>query len=199
MKSKKNKRQHTQHHWPKALLILAGLAMSGCGEASDKIVKLEERYRVIGAGEVIEDKVTGLHWQRCSVGQEWDGTTCTGSFVDLSWWDALEQEVDGWRLPTAEELNSIVFCSNTGIFGPDNMSTCSFGDIVPTLHPDAFPTNGEHPVRHFNFWTSTSEGYSATRQRRISFISGSLGIADHIDPQVGVPVTNFVRLVRSPE
>lgn len=68
------------------------------------------------------DPKTGLYWDRCSVGQSWNGTTCTGEAIKLNWQDAQdyvkkftnEQAKGGytdWRLPTIEELSSIRYCS----------------------------------------------------------------------------------------
>jgi hypothetical protein len=59
--------------------------------------------------------VTGLMWMRCSLGQEWDGTTCRGDAATMSWGDALKAAADwnfagyaDWRLPNKNELESIV-------------------------------------------------------------------------------------------
>lgn len=68
------------------------------------------------------DPKTGLYWDRCSVGQSWNGTTCTGTPLKLNWQDAPdyvkkftnEQAKGGytnWRLPTIEELSTIRYCS----------------------------------------------------------------------------------------
>lgn len=68
------------------------------------------------------DPKTGLYWDRCSVGQSWNGTTCTGTPLELNWQDAQdyvqkftnEQAKGGytnWRLPTIEELTTIRYCS----------------------------------------------------------------------------------------
>lgn len=68
------------------------------------------------------DPKTGLMWDRCSVGQSWNGTTCTDTAIILNWQDAKdyvkkftnEQAKGGytdWWLPTIEELSSIRYCS----------------------------------------------------------------------------------------
>ncbi|MFW5452885.1 DUF1566 domain-containing protein [Thioalkalivibrio sulfidiphilus] len=62
---------------------------------------------------------TGLVWMRCSLGQTWNGTTCTGSASTYTWQQALQAVADlnsgggfaghtDWRLPNKNELNSIV-------------------------------------------------------------------------------------------
>lgn len=68
------------------------------------------------------DPKTGLMRDRCSVGQSWNGTTCTGTAIELNWQDAKDyvkkftnQQAKGgytdWRVPTIEELVSIRYCS----------------------------------------------------------------------------------------
>ncbi|WP_269267322.1 DUF1566 domain-containing protein [Vibrio cholerae] len=58
---------------------------------------------------------TGLIWQRCSLGQSWDGTDCTGTATTFTWQQALaagaQNTLGGfsdWRLPNKNELASIV-------------------------------------------------------------------------------------------
>lgn len=58
---------------------------------------------------------TGLIWQRCSLGQSWDGTDCTGSATTFTWQQALaaaaQHSLGGfsdWRLPNKNELASII-------------------------------------------------------------------------------------------
>ncbi len=61
------------------------------------------------AAEVL-DTQTGLVWARCSVGQSWGGTTCTGSASTLTHEAALARAhaQTGWRLPNIKELASLV-------------------------------------------------------------------------------------------
>lgn len=54
-------------------------------------------------------------WQRCALGQSWDGTSCSGAPDLLTWSDALaaadghqQAGFDDWRLPNRNELASIV-------------------------------------------------------------------------------------------
>lgn len=67
----------------------------------------------------VSDKKTGLMWKRCSEGQSWTGTTCTGEVSGYSWQGALRyvrsmNTLGGfagkkdWRLPNIKELQSIV-------------------------------------------------------------------------------------------
>lgn len=57
----------------------------------------------------VTHKVTGLTWKRCSVGQIWNGSTCTGTAATYTWSAALALgSSQGWRLPNRKELRSIV-------------------------------------------------------------------------------------------
>jgi len=63
----------------------------------------------------VTDKTTGLMWMRCSLGQEWNGQTCSGTAKIFSWVDGLKTAANyefanytDWRLPNKNELESIV-------------------------------------------------------------------------------------------
>jgi len=61
---------------------------------------------------------SGLMWKRCSEGQTWNGTTCTGVASTFTWNLALQQAqtvntasfagFSDWRVPNLKELSSIV-------------------------------------------------------------------------------------------
>lgn len=61
----------------------------------------------------VTDTDTGLVWQRCSAGQN-DDTTCTGTASTHTWQTALNYcnglnlAGKAWRLPSIEELKSIL-------------------------------------------------------------------------------------------
>jgi hypothetical protein len=64
---------------------------------------------------------TGLIWKRCAEGQDWNGSTCTGSAATYTWEQAFQRAVavnagtqgwnasqTDWRVPNINELKSIV-------------------------------------------------------------------------------------------
>jgi hypothetical protein len=84
---------------------------------------------------------TGLMWMRCSLGQRWDGKTCSGRAGGFAWGDALQaaagHEFAGyrdWRLPSKNELEALV------------EERC----LLPAINAAAFPGT---PSAYF--WTSS--------------------------------------------
>jgi len=95
------------------LLITSAIAEQTCKD-SISATAADTKFILNGDGTA-SDNTTGLMWMRCSLGQEWDGNTCSGTAAILSWSDALKaaagNEFSGyadWRLPNKNELESIV-------------------------------------------------------------------------------------------
>ncbi|EKA4523125.1 DUF1566 domain-containing protein [Vibrio cholerae] len=107
-----------------ALLLAANAqASSLCADGNEDTAITattpSEDFTDHGDGTVTHHK-TGLMWQRCELGQSWDGSTCIGSSTRFSYADALLQAkqntlagVNDWRMPNEKELFSIyeVRCS----------------------------------------------------------------------------------------
>lgn len=68
-------------------------------------------YTDNGDGTVTH-KTTGLTWKRCSEGQTWSGSTCSGTAQSFTWSQANARASGGWRLPRIDELVTIVECDN---------------------------------------------------------------------------------------
>ncbi|RZK01851.1 MAG: DUF1566 domain-containing protein [Flavobacterium sp.] len=80
----------------------------------------DSRYELLGGGKEVRDKKTGLIWQRCSLGQAWDGKTCANSTISYTWEEALKESKalgNGYRLPNIRELLTLVeyACRDTAI------------------------------------------------------------------------------------
>lgn len=87
------------------------------------------QFTVNGNGTVTHLK-TGLTWMKCSLGQTWNGSTCTGSITIQDWQAALVSAENtsfagfsDWRLPNLKELTSI------------NELACAYPSINETLFP----------------------------------------------------------------
>ena len=86
-----------------------------------RVFEQETGFRDNGDGTVTQLR-TGLQWMRCSLGQIWDGETCSGE-ADWFTWDDAHAAANAlnrqggyaghrdWRLPTKDELSGIVYCS----------------------------------------------------------------------------------------
>ncbi|MCI5218454.1 MAG: DUF1566 domain-containing protein [Candidatus Electrothrix sp. LOE2] len=107
----------------------------------------------------ITDTRTGLMWKRCSEGLS--GENCEeGQAEEYNWDDAVQGfknvEYAGyadWRLPTIDELKTLVSCSN-GVKDKEN-GECNDGSENPTINRQAFPNTTSW------YWSgSPSAGYS---------------------------------------
>ena len=117
---------------------------------------IEGRYLIQGSGHTVLDTVTGLEWQRCSRGQEWNGSICirearkiSSSNVRPNW---QPNEANPWRTPTKDELRTLVFCSNGNPARfKDNDEKCYGNHQVPTIVQRAFPNTPST-----KFWSSST-------------------------------------------
>lgn len=103
---------------------------------------------------------TKLVWQRCSIGQHWNGSTCSGKAETFNWDDAVKLANNDWRLPTADELDTLVICSNgkrnpsvrpNGRYVVDTNGWC-YGDYTsPAINQMVFPNTAPS-----DYWTSVT-------------------------------------------
>ena len=102
----------------------------------------------------VKDVTTGVTWLRCSVGQAWDPSieTCTGEIVKINHDEiaialkqAKEQLGGVWRLPTREELVSLV-CDDCG---PPKINSKYF----PKLSSEAYWTGDKNWINPRTYWT----------------------------------------------
>lgn len=113
-----------------------------------------------------KDPTTGLIWMRCSFGQNWDGSTCQGEAAKITWKQAMAipqhfeyADYNDWRVPTREELKSLVDCGQASLEQTsleDGQSGCS-GDhhARPTIATKAFPNTPEEW-----FWSSSAVAHT---------------------------------------
>lgn len=92
-------------------LTATGSAVAQTCAANVKRTAPDSRYELQNGGAEVWDKQTDLVWQRCSLGQSWNGSACTGMAVGHTWQQALEAAQaagGGWLLPNKRELHSLV-------------------------------------------------------------------------------------------
>ena len=137
----------------KLLLIILPLAVSSPANAQF----FEEDH-------LITDVRNNIVWLRCSVGQTWDSEskTCTGELVKLNHDEikialqqASEQLGGEWRLPTSDELESLV-CEACE---PPKIKKKYF----PNISPEAYWTSKRNFLNRKMVWTvnfMTGHNYS---------------------------------------
>lgn len=90
------------------------------------LTKTDSQYQISSDGNEVTDLKTGLIWQRCTAGTNWDtnSNSCTGASTLYLWKDALAYGASqasstglAWRVPNYKELLSIyeLSCSNPSI------------------------------------------------------------------------------------
>jgi Protein of unknown function (DUF1566) len=125
---------------------------------------------VIHDGDVFDSK-TKLTWARCSVGQEWENQHCVGTISTFTFADAQKQANGAWRVPTKDELVSLI-----------DSDQKNFPTIDNTAFPDMDPN---HPW----YWSSTPNGNTIAWY--VDFTDGYIsGFIDDVN-------TLAIRLVRS--
>jgi len=114
----------------------------------DSVRFYQENGQHIDHGDgTVTDTKTGLMWKRCSEGLS--GMNCEdGKAKEYTWDDAAERfknvEYAGysdWRLPTIDELKTLVYCSK----GKDKDGRrCNEGSERPAINQQAFPNAEEN-------------------------------------------------------
>jgi serine/threonine protein kinase len=145
-----------------------------------------ERYRFVGKDQVIvEDTRTKLQWQRCSLGQTWNGASCAGEAKKYNWDEARRIAPSGWRLPTKEELASLVYCSSgEPTYWKTASETCKGAFGSPTIWSAAFPNTPKSW-----FWSSSPNANPPHGAWSVNFSGG------HVE-DYGKYGTEYVRFVR---
>jgi len=169
----------TTAFFPICLLLLCFTLLSPTVHAQDckKTILAttpDSRFTVYEDGTATHN-TTGLMWMRCSLGQQWDGKTCTGKPTDYFWKDALQAAEkfefaghDDWRLPNKNELESIV---------EESCNSPAINVTVFPATPSAF------------YWSSSPYAGLAKGAWSVDFGYGAVNASDK-DGSI------FVRLVR---
>ncbi len=165
-----------------------------------KAVVIDGRYRDNGNGTITDSK-TNLTWMRCSLGQQWTGTTCAGVAMEMNWNDALKTAMSysyaghsDWRVPTVDELDTLVYCSKgrrpsarpNGELVFDTNGRC-LGDNYqkPTINITAFPNTSNSL-----YWSSSPGTFASNYVWNVIFGDGE------VNDYTTNGLSNHVRLVR---
>jgi hypothetical protein len=149
------------------------------GNTCGNDVLIAGRYLVNNC-DVVKDVVTGLEWQRCSVGQTWNAETkhCDGSTTPFNWYGAKDLTAPGgWRLPTITELRSLAYCSSGDpvTFGIVDYSHCNGSFTRPTIVVEAFPdVPYVNNIISSHYWSSTTNVDDPSMAWGVSFYKASV-------------------------
>jgi hypothetical protein len=135
----------------------------------------EDSFVVSAIGEILHID-SNLIFMRCSLGQQWDGTTCAGEPTAYNWQQALSISIQtdfnnskNWRLPNIKELNVIA------------ERAC----VRPSINDAIFPNTSPD-----DYWTSTPAMLNDTASWSVAFTNAS-------NTQRLKTGSLFVRLVRT--
>ncbi|MFC3031060.1 DUF1566 domain-containing protein [Pseudoalteromonas fenneropenaei] len=168
--------------------------------AATKAELIDGRYRDNGNGTITDTK-TNLTWMRCSLGQQWTGSTCAGVAMEMNWNDALRTAISysyaghsDWRVPTVDELDTLVLCPAGrkpsarpgGRYVGDTTGECLGSEYYnPKININAFPDSPASFV-----WSSTPYIDRPNRAWGTGFQLGSVYFEHEDNP-------GMIRLVRN--
>lgn len=177
-------------------LSVLTLLLNVCELAAQPKPLIANRYADNGDGTVTDIR-TNLTWQRCSVGQTWAGETCTGKVSSFKWNDAMKLAKDGWRLPTVDELDTLVQCPSgrtpsvrpSGAYVRETDGICDGKEYKnPKININAFPNTPANEFWSSSPLASNSEGAAWAVHFGAGFVGLGIKNADSM--------TYRVRLVR---
>jgi len=130
------------------------------GASKDRATTPTQDFVDLGNG-VVEHAPTGLQWSRCAVGQAFSANGCDGA-ATVFYWDEARDAIDqlnatgelaghsDWRLPTVEELRSIVEeCREAPSINFDIFPNTPWsGFWTATLHDDGERRVDDYNVEH---------------------------------------------------
>ncbi|MEQ1484959.1 DUF1566 domain-containing protein [Methyloglobulus sp.] len=169
------------------------------------LVSKADNWQTIGRYQVkrglVKDTQTNLMWMRCSLGQNWRGSTCYGDAEKYLSSKSIENDLKNfsyesysdWRLPIIQELKTLVYCSSgkpkiwitKGVEHYFEFEDCDGDYVEPTIMSVVFPKTPSD-----EFWSSSHDVYSSS-VLQVDFSDGGIN--------GNFPYHNFgaVRLVRS--
>ena len=148
------------------LLMLSSTNYAACNSSIIRTAP-DSRYELLNSNTEVKDKKTGLIWQRCSLGQTWDGTGCISDALTPYWINnpfplqinnilqTVKNMGNGWRVPNIKELDSLI------------EQACYSPSINEVIFPNT-PSGG--------YWSSSAYAADGQYVWVVEFTYGSNGI-----------------------
>lgn len=161
-----------------AVVIGSTLITPASAHCTKRIKASTPTPQFIDEGSMVTDRDTRLTWDRCTAGENWKNGRCEGSIKLMSLAAAkkyAETRGGGWRVPTIEELSSIieVRCHD------------------PSINPAIFPNVRALVEGRSPYWSSTPFEAIPTMNYLVDFLTGEIDARSQ-----GFSIG--VRLVRGP-
>jgi hypothetical protein len=102
----------------------------------------DTRYSAINDGAEVKDNVTRLVWQRCSLGQRWNGKTCLGTAAAYNW--AKAQEAVGVVAAGVSAAGAVSAVSESR--APFSLTTTATDTAALASTPDSATSNSSAPI-----------------------------------------------------
>ena len=182
------------------LLVALTVALFSLGASA-------EPYFIHKDGAMVYDQATGLVWMRCSLGQTWDGVSCTGNAQTVTFNGATKNSATfnttgglnghtDWVVPTIRQLQSLRECSSG--FKADShdlrdgsakvLASCRANSKQPTISEKLMPSTASSV-----YWSSTER--DGNHGWYVGFHDGSVGTYSRNNGAGDSPF--YVRLVRA--
>lgn len=158
--------------------------------ATPSVQTIEQDAQLMREG-MWRDSKTNMIWMRCSLGQTWNGSTCTGEASKHNWQAAQDAVAamnrnggyggyTDWVVPHIEDLASLIHC-NTGFEATYKIPAkrcgettiqeyCKEGYQRPTIDQIIFPNTPDSW-----YWSASAFTYSDEDARLVGFFGGDTG------------------------
>jgi hypothetical protein len=143
-----------------AIALVSGWAQAQTCNPNTARTAPDSRYSAIHDGAEVNDSVTRLVWQRCSLGQHWNGKTCLGTAVAHNW--AKAQEAAGVPATSVNEGSATPTGAPDGVSSSltPSPSSSPSSAAAAALAPPTSPTPSWRLPTHKELYTLVEKACS---------------------------------------
>ena len=160
---------------------------------------------IVNSNNTVKDTKTGLMWKRCAEGLSGKGCL-QGKRKTYTWDKAVDKfkninyaGYSDWRLPTREELRTLVYCSNGTAQEIAWDKGCAGGEAFkknpyqrPTINQQVFPNTAPNTIKNWQYYVY----WSSSPRVNVSNYAWSIYFYYGLDNTNERSSERFVRLVR---